>query len=616
MVELPLPQTDKNSLPASDLLFPGEFVAVVDDSPEVLLLLSHYLRNLGLEILQAGSAKDLFALLTEHSVALVLLDIELPDKNGNEILGEILDNHTDLAVIMITGTIDIQVALDCLRQGADDYLTKPVSSRQVIHTINSTLKKRKLTIENRRFQQDLQISNTQLRFLYDLNQIMNTAYLNAMELKGVLKAILFGITSNEGLRFNRAFLLLFDESGNILEGEIGVGPSSREEAGKIWQSIEKNGVDLSAILKLCSSDQTDFDVRTNSLIQTLQVSREDSDHVFIQASLRKKAVHVTHGIAENCHVPESLLERFGVDSFVVVPLFSPARPLGVIVVDNFVTNTEISLSDISNLEIFVSQASLAIEQSRLYSDMQKKIFELEQVTDELEKSKDLLIEAERTMALGNMSAQLLHSIRNPVTSIGGASRLLSRKAKDTYSKNFLSIITEEANKIENVLDDISSYTDDTKLKLTKQAIYPLIRRSVMVFYSVMKKNNITYSLTLTGESPAMKIDEEKIRQVFLHLIRNSIEAMVSGGSLTIRSELKEKEVLLHFTDTGPGIPESTLAHIKNPFFTTKTYGNGLGLTLVEQIVTAHNGSFSIKGCPGGGTHSVVSLPFKNDATTQ
>ena len=110
--------------------------------------------------------------------------------------------------------------------------------------------------------------------------------------------------------------------------------------------------------------------------------------------------------------------------------------------------TPISIEDINGLEIFAGQASLAIEHSQLYADMAEKIAALELVTQELEKSKDLLVEAERATAIGQMSAQLLHAIRNPLTSIGGTSRLLVKKTNDPYISNFLNIITQESSKIE------------------------------------------------------------------------------------------------------------------------------------------------------------------------
>jgi DNA-binding response OmpR family regulator len=138
MVEIFLPQDTISTLPASELLYPGEVVVVVDDSPEIVLLLAHYLRNQGFSVVSAGSAGEFYDLLQREKIGLVLLDIGLPDQNGNEILVNIAPNHPDLAIIMVTGTTDIEVALECLRQGADDYLTKPIGVERFNYTIKNT----------------------------------------------------------------------------------------------------------------------------------------------------------------------------------------------------------------------------------------------------------------------------------------------------------------------------------------------------------------------------------------------------------------------------------------------------------------------------------------------
>jgi signal transduction histidine kinase len=278
------------------------------------------------------------------------------------------------------------------------------------------------------------------------------------------------------------------------------------------------------------------------------------------------------------------------------------------IVDNFVTGAPISTEDINGLEIFASQASLAIEHSHLYAEMAEKISALELVTQELEKSKDLLVEAERASAIGQMSAQLLHAIRNPLTSIGGTSRLLVKKIQDPYISSFLNIITQESSKIEIILEDLFNFVEDTELSLGKHPLFPLIRKSVMVFYTTMKNSNIEYVLSLDGPDPVLTIDENKIRQVFLHLIRNSLEAMPDGGLLHIEVTEDDQFVTISLTDSGQGIPPENLPHVKDPFFTTKTYGNGIGLALVEQTVQAHGGKFSIHDAPSGGTLATVSLP--------
>ncbi|EKD39131.1 MAG: hypothetical protein ACD_75C00502G0002 [uncultured bacterium] len=607
MVEILLPEYATSTLSSSDLLGPGEVVAVVDDSPEIVLLLSHYLGTQGFSVVKAGSARELIYLLATEKIALVLLDIGLPDRNGNEILKDIVPTHPDLGIIMVTGTTDIQVALDCLRQGADDYLTKPVNIKQFTHTVQNTLKKRRLAISNRIFQQELQKTNTRMRFLHHLNLKMNTAYLNTVELRGILQAILVGITSEDGLRFNRAFLALYDENNGFLQGTLAIGPASREEAGRVWNALKEKGLQLDDILSSIQKKGLDEDVVVNRIIQTLRVSPDYHDHVLIHASRTNKPIHVQQGRAPGCRVPDELVQLLGESSFAVVPLRSPSKSLGVMIVDNFITEAPITSDDISGLEIFASQASLAIEYSHLYAAMAEKIAALELVTQELERSKDLLIEAERTATIGQMSAQLLHAIRNPLTSIGGTARLLTKKSSDPYMTNFLNIITQESNKIEIILEDLFSFVEDKELHLEMRPIFSLVRKTVMIFYITMKQNNIEYALDFNGPGPELPIDENKIRQVFLHLIRNSLEAMQTGGFLRIAAEENDESVTFHVTDSGPGIPVETLPHVKDPFFTTKTYGNGMGLALVDQIVQQHGGTFTIRDGPEGGTLATVIL---------
>jgi signal transduction histidine kinase/DNA-binding response OmpR family regulator len=613
MVNLPYSQKSNLSQSTVELVEPDESVAVVDDSPEIVLLLSHYLKAMGLKVVRAGSAGELYHLLDTEKIALILLDIGLPDQNGDEILEDIIPSHPDLGIIMVTGTTDIEVALNCLRLGADDYLTKPVSINQFHHSVLTTLQKRHLAITNRIYQQELQKTNTRMRFLHHLNLKMNTAYLNTVELTGILRAILVGITSDDGLRFNRAFLALYNENNSYLDGKLAIGPATREDAGRLWNSIKARGLQLDDILNSIQDKSVDTDVEVNRIIQTLHLSTLEHDHVFIHASHIQKPVHVTNGQATGCVVPEELLHTLGESSFVVVPLYSPGRPLGVMIVDNFVTRSPISIRDIGELEIFASQASLAIEHSHLYADMQKNINELETVTQELDKKKDLLLNAERDAVIGQMSAHLLHSIRNPLTSIGGTSRLLSRKINDSYMVEFLGIITKEANKIETILKDLFSFVETDEFSIEIHAIHPLLRKSVMMFYTTMKNQNITYSMNFNEEGPAVAVDDSKIRQVFLHLIRNGVEAMPNGGNLLIATTNDNKEITISITDTGQGIPTDSLPHVKDPFFTTKTYGTGMGLALVERIIKAHHGKFTIQDAPEGGTVATISLPIPESA---
>lgn len=609
MVELLSRKGTQTALSTTDLVKADECVVVVDDSPEVVLLLSHYLVKLGLTVLQAGTTRELFTLLETRKIALILLDIGLPDRDGSEILDDLVSTYQDLGIIMVTGSFDLQTALDCLRRGADDYLTKPVTMDQFTHTVRTTLKKRRLAIDNRIFQHELEATNTRMQFLHQLNQKMNSAYLGTVELNGILQAILVGITSDEGLRFNRAFLALFNETGETLQGRIAIGPSNREDAGRVWLSIKERNLHLTDIIAHLRSDYQEGDFEVNRIVQSLQIPATDSNHILIKAASKRKSILVIGGMAGDEPVSRQLLDILAEDTFVVVPLYSPSRSLGVIVVDNFITGKPITADDINSLEIFASQASLAIEHSHLYEDMLQKIDELEIVSQELEYSKDLLVEAEKYSAIGHMSAQLAHAIRNPITSIGGTARLLARKSSDPYTINFLNIITKEAEKIETTLEDLFNFVQDNTLVLTIQHINALVRRCVITFYPMMKKANIHYDIILPEDDPVVQIDADRIKLALIHLIRNAIEAMPNGGNLKVQAKKEDETLHISIADTGIGISPSSFPHVADPFFTTKVYGTGMGLTLVQQILSLHRGSLQLRPHAECGTVATISLPL-------
>lgn len=593
------------------LINPDEVIVVVDDSPDIFILFQDFLSSQGFTVLHATTAAELFQLLPTRNVALALLDIGLPDRKGTEILPDLIRNYPDLAIIMITGTADLQTALSCLRLGADDYLTKPMHLADLNHAIKATLEKRRLVIDNRIYQQKLETTNVRTQFLHQLNLKMNTAYLSSGELDDVLQAILVGITAGEGLQFNRAFLALFDQEHQVLQGRLAIGPSSREEAGRVWEEIKIKNLHLSDIIKNFKSSLQDVNQGVNRIIRELSVPITATDHTLIRACAERKSVFVEFGQAPNYPVTAQLLDLLQGDTFIIVPLFSPSQSLGVIIADNFITQRPITTGDIMDLEIFASQASLAIEHSYLYTSILHKMQELEAITQELEKNKDLLVEAERYAALGHMSAQLVHAIRNPITSIGGTAKMLTRKVADPDILKFLDSMVQDAAKIESTLEDLFNFVAENETQKSSQPLYPLIRKSVMLLYGAMKKQGITYQLNLNEPEPYLHIDGQKIRQMFLHLLRNAVEAMPNGGLLSVNIKQDPQSVSIIIADSGIGILNGNMAKVADPFFTTKIYGTGMGLTLVKKIVAEHQGTFSLQPGPVSGTVATVTLPLDN-----
>ena len=602
-----VPDTSEKS--SRDFLDPGESIVIVDDSPDIVFIFESLLTDEGFSVLTASNGAELYQILEQETVALTILDIDLPDSDGTEILADIVQKYPDMGIIMLTGTTELTVAMNCLRKGADDYLAKPVTLEEFKMAIRKTLQKRRLTIDNRKYQRQLELTNYRTQFLHQLNLKMNSAYLSSIELDAVLRSILVGITAEEGLKFNRAFLLLFNEQHTELQGKMAIGPPSRADAGRVWEEIKQQDLHLTDILdNVKTTGEENGDKALSSIVQNINIPADNQDHILIQACSNRNSIHVENGMAGQHGVSDQLLATLQESTFIITPLLSPDRSLGVIIADNFVTANPISEGDINSLEIFASQASLAIEHSHLYQEMLDKIQELEGVTQELEKNKDLLIDAERYSAIGHMAAQLVHAIRNPITSIGGIARLLAKKTDEEKTLKFLDMIIMESGRVEATLDDLFNFVGEEAPEKSIQLLYPLIRKSIMLFYGTMKRQSVTYHLSLPDPDPELFVDSKLIRQMLLHLFRNAIEAMTSGGRLTVSCSEENGNVLITIQDSGSGIRDADMERVADPFFTTKTYGTGMGLTLVEKIVSEHQGQFSLDHGDGGGMVARIILP--------
>lgn len=595
------------SLPVNKLLADDEIIVIVDDDYSIREPLKMYLEQQGLSLSCAGSSTELMHLLDSRNVALILLDIGLPDADGLSVLPQIVERYRDIAVIMLTGVVDLHVALECLRRGADDYLSKPVQFHEILFVVKKALEKRRLTIENRRYQEELLKATFRTQLLHQLTIKMNSVYLSTPDLDNILRAVLVGITAEEGLRFNRAILALFDDRDQFLRGRIAIGPGCRDEAAKIWTDIKEKRLQFMDILSSLASCNLE-ELPVNQIAHTLSIPAANLDHILIKSARERKSYNIINGQGDG-PISQELMQLLDEGSFVVTPLFSPRKAYGVIIADNFVTHQPITDEDVAALEVFANQASLAIEQSHLYADMEQKIKELEDVNQELDRNKDLLVEAERYSALGQMAAQLVHGIRNPVTSIGGVARIVSKRAKEKDWQKYVEVIIKESERLEAILGDLFDFVNPREFNPEITPMCQLLRKTVMLVQSAIVKQGIQLEFDLIDPDEVyLNIDKQQIKQMLLHILRNAIEAMPEGGLLRIELKQDERSVHISIMDTGVGIAEAHLLRVKDPFYTTKTYGTGLGLTMVERVVKAHGGNFSLKRREPSGMHVQIDLP--------
>jgi signal transduction histidine kinase len=205
---------------------------------------------------------------------------------------------------------------------------------------------------------------------------------------------------------------------------------------------------------------------------------------------------------------------------------------------------------------------------------------------------------------------MVHVLRNPITSIGGAARILAKKTTDEKTLEFVNMIVNETTRLESTLKDLFDFVRQMKVDKKCEPLYPLIRKTLLLLQPSLVRNSINVDLDISDPDPILEMDEQLMRKMMLHLTRNAIDAMPDGGNLTITVRQQNGWVTISFADTGVGIAEAIQKRATDPFFTTKTYGTGLGLTMVEKIVAIHGGSFSLNKKSDGGMEARVSLPEK------
>ncbi len=239
----------------------------------------------------------------------------------------------------------------------------------------------------------------------------------------------------------------------------------------------------------------------------------------------------------------------------------------------------------------------------------------EDVTEKV-RTKQALLQSERLATIGRMSALVAHEIRNPLSSIGLNAELLEDElsTKSKEPRKILRSIAREVERLTEITDEYLKFARLPKPNLAPENLNELLA-SLLGF---IKGEFLGASIEVKHEPDAqvalVRADEGQLRQAFLNLLRNSIESMPAGGTLTVSTEQSDGRVRVRITDTGEGIDQDCLDRIFDPFFSTREGGTGLGLSLTQQIVAEHGGSIACESTPGQGTSFVVELPSMRSGT--
>ncbi|MDR7002204.1 ATP-binding protein [Neobacillus niacini] len=228
------------------------------------------------------------------------------------------------------------------------------------------------------------------------------------------------------------------------------------------------------------------------------------------------------------------------------------------------------------------------------------------ISERKEQTEQLLQKSEKLALLGQMAAGIAHEIRNPLTSIRGFIQLF--KSGQNYPE-YYDIVLSELDRINSIVSEFLVLAKPTAAVFIEKDVKNLVNDVITLFNTQSILNNVQIFVEFDSDLPMVMCEENQLKQVFLNLLKNAIEAMPKGGNIDVKVKQKEEgKISIQIIDQGMGIPENRISTLGEPFYTTKEKGTGLGLMTCYKIIDSHNGEIKITSVVEEGTTVEITLP--------
>ncbi len=404
--------------------------------------------------------------------------------------------------------------------------------------------------------------------------IENSGLMETLDIQEILRLVLEGVTKNIG--FDRARLYLINEKKNVLECKMAVG------------------IDQERIQGI-----------------TLPLGPEGS---VVGRSIFEKQPFIIPDASTDPRVSPLLKEKLSLHSLVVIPLLAKEKALGAIAADFIDLNKNITKEALDSVMVFAQQAGLAIHNAFMYQELksfsQQMEEKIQKTTADLRKTEAQLVRSEKLAALGQLAAGIAHEIRNPLTSINILIHSLTENfsSEDSHRED-LKVIEEEIDRINEILDRFLRFARPAPPLLEKTEVATIFEETLQLIRPRTEKQGVQVEKEFHA-LPMILMDREQMKQVALNLLLNAVQAMPSGGTLTIRGQNSKdgQWITISIQDSGVGIPKEDMNKLFDPFFSTREGGIGLGLSIAHRIMDQHQGKIEVESAPGKGTLFTLWLP--------
>jgi two-component system NtrC family sensor kinase len=542
---------------------PGETILVIEDSTELRsFLVDDMLPYHGYQVVGTETGQEGLNRLSSEKPHLILLDLELPDMSGLDILKTMQRDGTNIPVVLMTAYGSESVAVEAFRLGVKDYIIKPFTTEQVIGVIERTLTETRLRREKEQLTQSLRRKVQQLTIL----SAVGKSVVSLMDLEELLTRIVeAGV---EVTKAEEGFLLLVDPDTRHLYLRAGKNLGEWQARGfrlKVADTLAGQVVKTGKSVRRGGGETgRDFKVKTGYLVKSL------------------------------LHVPLVLREQV----------------IGVFSVDNQISDQEFTEDDEYLLSVLADYAAVSIENATLYDELRKSI-------DGLKRSQQELIQSSKLAAVGTLAAGVAHEFNNLLAAISGHAQLglASDDVKDI--KQSLKVVVDSVDRAKRITANLLTFASRQEPRMKMVDVVEAVQSPLLLMKKELEKSNVQLVRKFSKARPTL-CDSGQISQVCLNLLTNARDAMLpDGGILTVEVKEDRDDILIVFSDTGCGIPDQVMDKLFEPFVTTKgplgggqIPGTGLGLSVSYGIVRNHGGTIEVETEAGKGSTFAVRLPIR------
>jgi signal transduction histidine kinase/DNA-binding response OmpR family regulator len=630
-------------------------ILVVDDSPEICRFLDEsVLTPAGYVVHSVGDGMSAFTLAKEIGPHLVIADNQMPGLTGIDLIRRLRQEMPQVPVILITADGSESLAVDALRAGAVDYLTKPFEAEHLLAAVGRAL------VEGRRWQTLIQAQS----------EALASAEILARRLQELETLAGIGRTVTAMLDLDEVLTAVVEAAVSLTEAEEGSLLLLDEDSGELYMRASKN-----------------FD--------------EEFVHTFrlhVQDSLAGQVISSGEPVMLDEGAPQKIKTSYLVHSLLYVPLRVRGRVIGVLGVDNRKAGRSLTREDMIVIMAMADYAAIAIENAQLYNRSEAERRKLETVLTGTENAV-IVLDPENRLLLINQAAReafhvngnhvgrsiveaiedprllglirapgnlprreeieledgrtfnaqrtpiphvgqaivmhdithlkdldriksefvttVSHDLRSPLTAILGYVELVERAGElNERQKDFIERVQMSVGQITMLVTDLLDLGRiEAGLDTTKETtpITVLAKYAVEGLRGTAEKEGVDLIASLPEELPMVTGDPIRLRQMIGNLIENALKYTPAGGRVYVDVSSEDDQVILRVRDTGLGIPPADQPYLFDKFFRASnipedTPGTGLGLSIVKSIVDSHNGRIWVNSRQGEGTTFTIVLP--------